>query len=200
MKDHSYKTITGTSEGFYKEKGSKFIAYAYPVSDRDEVKVHLDQLKKQYFDARHHCYAFVLEGENGQEVRANDDGEPGHSAGDPILGQIRSFGLSNVLVVVVRYFGGTKLGVSGLVYAYKTAAELALSQAKTTTVVIKRTIKLQYPYDKTNEVMRLVSELEVEIADQVFEADCLLKGRILPSKYDALKEKVALLDNVILSK
>lgn len=196
MKDRSYKTLVDTSEGFYKEKGSKFIAHAYPVNSTADTKEKVDQLKKQYHDARHHCFAFVLEGSGQQIVRANDDGEPNHSAGDPILGQIRSFGLENVLVVVVRYFGGTKLGVSGLIQAYRTAAENALANASIRTVVVRQPISIAYPYDKTNEVMRLVSEFEISITDQVFEGACLIRGGILPSKLQLLKEKVAILQGV----
>lgn len=200
MKDRSYKTLVGTSEGFYKEKGSKFISYAYRVQNTAEVKEKVAELKKQYHDARHHCFAFVLE-ENGQQItRANDDGEPSHSAGDPILGQIKSFGLENVLVVVVRYFGGTKLGVSGLIQAYKTAAEYALEKANTTTVVVKQKISIAYPYDKTNEVMRLVGEFDINITDQVFEGACLISGGILPSRFAQLKAKLAIIQGVELQK
>lgn len=200
MKDRNYKTLVATSEGFYKEKGSKFISYAYRVQNTAEVKEKVAQLKKQYHDARHHCFAFVLE-ENGQQItRANDDGEPNHSAGDPILGQIKSFGLENVLVVVVRYFGGTKLGVSGLIQAYKTAAEHALAEATTTTVVVRQQIHIAYPYDKTNEVMRLVSEFDINITDQVFEGACLISGGILPSRLAQLKAKLAIIQGVELQK
>src|SRR5690606_7725476 len=123
--DDGYRTIAQPAEGLYKEKGSKFIALAYPVYTEEEIKDRLAELRKKYYDARHHCYAYML-GADKSRYRANDDGEPNHSAGDPILGQIRSADLSNVLVVVVRYFGGTKLGVSGLITAYKTATADAL--------------------------------------------------------------------------
>ena len=121
----SFLTIGQPAEGLYKEKGSKFIGLAFPVKTEDEVKERLEETRKTYYDARHHCYAYIL-GHEGTQFRANDDGEPNHSAGDPILGQIRSKELTNTLVIVVRYFGGTKLGVSGLINAYKTAAALAL--------------------------------------------------------------------------
>ncbi|MEQ9007162.1 MAG: YigZ family protein, partial [Ekhidna sp.] len=117
-----YHTIKEKSEGLYKEKGSKYLAFAYPVKSEVEIKEIQESLRKEYYDARHHCFAWVL-GMDDQSYRANDDGEPAHSAGDPILGQIRSFELTNVLVVVIRYFGGTKLGVGGLINAYKTATE-----------------------------------------------------------------------------
>jgi len=114
----TYFTIKHESEGFYKEKGSKFLAFAYPVQDEAAVKERTSELKKVYYDARHHCYAYIL-GHDGEQYRASDDGEPNHSAGDPILGQIKSNNLTNTLIVVVRYFGGTKLGISGLINAYK---------------------------------------------------------------------------------
>jgi len=196
MEDRSYKTIANEAGGFYKEKGSKFIAYAYPVKSTTEVKKRVSELKKEYYDARHHCYAFILGENNQQIVRANDDGEPGHSAGDSILGQIKSFELENVLVVVIRYFGGTKLGVSGLIQAYKTAAEDALSKARVIEVVVKRTIEIHYPYTKTSEVMRLVGEFEVDISSQLFEEACLIVGKILPSKFNQLKDKIALVQGV----
>jgi len=199
MEDRTYKTIAKDAEGFYKEKGSKFMAFAYPVKNTTEVKEKVSELKKEYYDARHHCYAFILEENNQQIVRANDDGEPGHSAGDPILGQIKSFELENVLVVVVRYFGGTKLGVSGLIYAYKTAAEDALSKARIIEVVVKRRIEISYPYTKTNEVMRLVGEFEVDISSQLFEESCLIVGQILPSRFSQLKDKITLVQDVFLT-
>ena len=123
-----FLTIQKKSEGIYKEKGSKFIAYAYPIKTEEEVRPLLKSLKKEYYDARHHCYAFVL-GKDKKRFRAADDGEPSNSAGAPILGQIRSLDLTNVLVVVVRYFGGTKLGVPGLITAYREAAKDALNQS-----------------------------------------------------------------------
>jgi uncharacterized YigZ family protein len=118
----SYLTIASPSEGSYKEKGSRFLAFAYPVSSETEIREKLESLKAQYFDARHHCYAWML-GPEKKHFRANDDGEPNHSAGDPILGQLRAMKLTNVLIVVVRYFGGTKLGVGGLISAYRSAAK-----------------------------------------------------------------------------
>lgn len=188
-----YKTITGEAEGFYKEKGSKFIAYAYHVESIDDVKNRISELKKRYFDARHHCFAHIIENGNQPLIRANDDGEPGHSAGDPILGQIRSFELTNTLVVVVRYFGGTKLGVSGLIHAYKTAAEEALQNCQIKTVEIKTKFGLNYPYDKTNEVMRITSDFGVEVLNQEFQEDCLLVGKIEPENFEALKAKLSLI-------
>ncbi|MFD3002517.1 IMPACT family protein [Pontibacter toksunensis] len=172
--EDTYRTIEAPAEGLYKEKGSKFIGLAYPVYTEEEVKETMAELKKQYYDARHHCYAYSLGADKGR-FRANDDGEPNHSAGDPILGQIRSADLSNILIVVIRYFGGTKLGVSGLINAYKTAAADALENA---TIVEKHeTVLLQvhYAYPQMNEVMSLVKEYDLNVRDQHFELDCRLK-------------------------
>lgn len=188
----SYRTISAPSEGLYKEKGSKFLAFSFPVSSEEEVKARQEELRKQYHDARHHCYAYVL-GADRKDTRANDDGEPNHSAGDPILGQINSKQLTNVLVVVVRYFGGTKLGVSGLINAYKVSAEEALNNAVIKKVDITRNVKINYGYETTNEVMRLVSDFEIKINDQVFEAECSLKGEVKVNLVEGLLEKVQLL-------
>lgn len=188
----SYRIIKSPTEGFYKEKGSKFISFAYQVNSIDEVKEKLDVLKKEYYDARHHCYAHMIRDGVHQLIRANDDGEPNHSAGDPILGQIRSFDLSNTLVVVVRYFGGTKLGVSGLINAYKTAAEDALQKADVEVVEIKQAFQVTYEYEKTSDVMRIVNDFGVEITNQEYLEICTLYGRIEPEKFEALKDKLAL--------
>ena len=139
----AYKTLSKKGEGVYKEKGSKFLAFAYHVENDEAIRDVLEDIKKVYFDARHHCYAYVL-GPERKVFRANDDGEPNHSAGDPILGQINSKELTNTLVVVVRYFGGTKLGVSGLITAYRTAAEEALDAAQITTIEIKERAIIHY--------------------------------------------------------
>jgi uncharacterized YigZ family protein len=169
--EDTYRTLDAPSEGLYKEKGSKFIALAYPVYSEEEVKEILAGLRKQYYDARHHCYAYSL-GADKSRYRANDDGEPNHSAGDPILGQIRSADLSNVLVVVIRYFGGTKLGVSGLIHAYKTATAEALALA---TIIEKHEtalLQVHFAYPQMNDVMSLVKEYELGVKDQQFELNC----------------------------
>ncbi len=183
----SYLTISKAGEGFYKEKGSKFIAIANYAESEVTVQSNLDGLRKQYYDARHHCYAYSLGIENVR-TRANDDGEPGHSAGDPILGQIRSLDLHNCLVVVIRYFGGTKLGVGGLIHAYKTAAASALEDATIVKKKITQSLEVRFPYTETNEVMRKLNELEVEIVNQEFTMDCLIQGEILKSQALRLPE------------
>jgi uncharacterized YigZ family protein len=192
MQIFSYRTIQQASEGNYKEKGSKFLGFAFPVQSESDVKQKIADLKKQYFDARHHCYAYML-GEDKMKYRAFDDGEPNHSAGDPILGQIRSKNLTNVLVVVVRYFGGVKLGVGGLISAYRLAAEDALNNS---TVIEKEVFKkyfILYPYVSTPEVMKLIKQYEVEINSQSFENDCTLDVAIPLRLNKEFKEKVLLL-------
>jgi uncharacterized YigZ family protein len=167
----TYFTLKGNSEGFYKEKGSKFLAFAFVVSDENEVKQKLAELKKRYYDARHHCYAYIL-GNKSEKYRANDDGEPGHTAGDPILGQIRSNELTNTLIVVVRYFGGTKLGVGGLIHAYKTAAADAIVNNSIAEKLILSELNIQFEYDHLNQVMKLVKDFELEIITQKMEISC----------------------------
>lgn len=184
----TYRTLAGTSEALYKEKGSKFIARAYPVGNEQDIKEVLESLRKEYFDARHHCYAWIL-GPDGQHYRANDAGEPNHSAGDPILGQIRSLELTNTLVVVIRYFGGTKLGVSGLIQAYKTAAAEALAANEIVEEIIRKPLTLYFGYELTNEVMRLISELELQIQDQQFTDRCIMQVAVRQSKFEETLEK-----------
>lgn len=191
----SFLTISKTSEGLYKEKGSKFIALAFPARTEEQVKEKLEEVKKTYYDARHHCYAYIL-GADGAQYRANDDGEPNHSAGDPILGQIRSRELTNTLVVVVRYFGGTKLGVSGLINAYKTAASEALEQNKVVEKLITRSVRFKFPYEEMNEVMKLVNDFEMEITDQKFEMECQLNAEVIVSKVEEFENKATLLQNL----
>ena len=147
---NTYYTIESRTEGLYKEKGSKFLAFAFPVSSEEDIKKFQEELRTKYYDARHHCFAWVL-GLDNQRWRANDDGEPAHSAGDPILGQIRSFELTNVLIVVIRYFGGTKLGVGGLINAYKTASEEALTQAKKVEVFETKHLTVKFSYEDMKE-------------------------------------------------
>ncbi len=188
----SYRTITGASEGTYREKGSRFHAFAFPVVTETDIHNHLTLLKKKYFDARHHCYAWVL-GADKKLFRAFDDGEPNHSAGDPILGQIRSRDLTNVLVVVVRYFGGIKLGVGGLVTAYKMAAAEALDNAGIIEREVLKEIHIQYDYSATTDVMRLVKEYALEIKSQSFESECALIANFRLRDEARLYEKLNLM-------
>jgi len=188
----SYTTIQSPTEGLYKEKGSKFIAFAFPVAGEEEVKEKIAKLKKEYSDARHHCFAFVL-GADKSKYRAFDDGEPNHSAGDPILGQIRSKNLTNTLVVVVRYFGGVKLGVGGLITAYKLAAEDVLNKAVIIEQEVYQPIHLTYDYASTPEVMRLVKEFGIVISSQEFKERCELYGKIKLRDNDAFVAKIKLM-------
>lgn len=185
MEDDSYITISENGEGLYKEKGSKFLGFAFSVKSEEDVKRHLITLRKQYYDARHFCYAFVI-GKTGDFYRAGDDGEPANSAGAPILGQIRSYNLSDVLVVVVRYFGGTKLGVPGLIHAYKTAASEAICSVSTKKLYIKQKIKFKFDYKDMNEVMRWVRDFEMEVKEQDFQISCILIALIRESKLSTL--------------
>lgn len=177
-----FKTIQKPSEGYFKDKGSKFLAYAYPAYSEEEVKSLLEKLKAEHPKATHHCYAFRL-GTDKNLFRANDDGEPSGSAGKPILGQIDSFGLDNTFVVVVRYYGGTKLGVSGLIHAYREAANLALEQAE---IIEKETFliaRLSFGYESMNQWMQFVKESGFDIILQEFEQSCEMVLRIPDSSH-----------------
>lgn len=189
MSSDAYKTMIEPAEGLYKEKGSKFLAFAWPVTTEEEVKDRLEELKKRFHDARHYCYAWVIGPEN-PAWRANDDGEPGNSAGVPILNQIRSFELVNVLVVVVRYFGGTKLGVGGLVQAYKTAARLALEQSKIVEKFLTVRIDITYAYEHTSEVMRFLHEFDLSPQRQYFGASCSMELQVRKSQAAAVKSRL----------
>lgn len=172
MKD-TYKTIVQSSpEVLFKDRNSKFFGYAFPISQEDEVKPLIEQLKKKHYQARHWCYAWVL-GKRYERFRANDDGEPSNSAGAPIHGQLQSYDVTNVLVVVVRYFGGTKLGVGGLINAYRTGAQLALEAAAIEERTIDTEFKIQFEYPILNKVMRLIKDHEVTIVQQQMELNCL---------------------------
>lgn len=164
--------LTTISEALIKEKGSKFYAYAYPVKSREEVDACLLALRKKYYDARHHCYALRL-GKEGEISLANDDGEPSHTAGDPILGQIRSRNLTNTLVVVIRYFGGTLLGVRGLIDAYKSSAAAALDNNVFAEIIPVFTIKITFPYEKTSEIQRTLHPFQATIIKATYEMDCM---------------------------
>lgn len=171
----TYKTIEKPSdEVLFKEKNSKFFGYAFPVQSENEVKEILDQLKKQHYTARHWCYAYQI-GTKTKIYRANDDGEPNNSAGMPIYGQIQSFDVTNILVVVVRYFGGVKLGVGGLVTAYKTAAQMALEASEIVEKTINAHFLIRFDYKNMNKVMRVIKEKNLNVVNQVLELDCLIE-------------------------
>lgn len=169
----SYHTITAPATGEFKDRGSKFLGYAYPVRSEEEALVYLEMLRKEHFKARHHCFAWRL-GVDGTRFRANDDGEPGGTAGRPILGQIDSFGLTDVFIVVVRYFGGTLLGSSGLIHAYREAAAEALRNAEIVEKIIKDHFTLDFDYALMPDVMNAVKKLDLEIIQQTFDERGLL--------------------------
>lgn len=189
MFDDTYRTISAPAEGLYKEKGSKFLAFAFPVTTVEEVKEHLDALRKRYFDARHHCYAYIL-GPTKEAYRVNDDGEPSGTGGRPIHGQLLSADLTNTLIVVVRYFGGILLGASGLANAYKAAARDAIANATIKECTIDVTYRLHFQYPLMNDVMRILKEQNLTPRNQVFELDCQLDINVRQSQsvraYDAL--------------
>ncbi|MDW7691091.1 YigZ family protein [Flammeovirgaceae bacterium SG7u.111] len=193
--EDTYLSIDSPSEGFYKEKGSKFLAYAYPVKTEDQVKEKIQELKKKYYDARHHCYAFMM-GRKMDRFRAADDGEPGNSAGAPILGQIRSRELTDVLVVVVRYFGGTKLGVSGLINAYKTSAAEALENAEIIEKIITETLSMTFEYPQMNDVMKVVKDYDLNILKQEFTMDCIMEVEVREKLLPEVRAKLEKVDGL----
>lgn len=187
----TFKSICQPSpEVVFKEKGSKFFGYAFPVKTEEEVEDALQMLKKKHHKARHFCYAYQL-GMHYEKYRVNDDGEPSNSAGMPIYGQLQSFEVTNILVVVVRYFGGTKLGVGGLISAYKTTALQSLETSKIIQKEIQKNLYLQCSYDLMNAVMRLVKEEKLEISEQKLLEDCTFTIPIRLNALETIKEKVA---------
>lgn len=185
----SFYTIAGTYNGLYKEKGSKFLALATPVESEKEINEIIHQQKKDHYNARHHCYAYRL-GASGENYKANDDNEPAYTAGKPILGQIDAFGLSNVVVVVVRYFGGTLLGKGGLINAYKSAAREALAQAKKIEVTIDDYFRIECGYEDVDFLMRLFSEINVVPKNQVFEEKCTFEIGVRKSTVPVMTKKL----------
>ncbi len=189
MVDDTYLTLSEAAEAIYKEKSSKFLAYAYPVSDEEQIRLHLEALRKRYYDATHHCYAWRL-GPAGEAFRANDDGEPSSTAGRPILGQLLSRELTDTLIVVVRYFGGTKLGVGGLVTAYKESAAAVLDAAQVIERTVDRTFEVTFGYGVMNDVMRIVKEQQPRVQEQSFDNTCRMRLVIRASQADALLGKL----------
>ncbi len=191
MKD-TYKTITKSSEGIYKDKGSKFIALAFPVADEEEAKTILSQIRKEYYDAHHHCYAWAL-GYEQENHKFNDDGEPSGSAGKPIWGQIRSFELTNILIVAIRYFGGTKLGVRGLIDAYKGAAQDAIENNKIVTKTIRDYYSIYFDYPSMNDVMRIMKEFDLPQHKHDFGISCRIDFSIRKNETEKVLSQFALL-------
>jgi uncharacterized YigZ family protein len=188
MFDDTYNIITNSGEGLFKDKGSKFIAQAFAVDSETEAKEGIEEIKKKFHDARHHCYAYMI-GPDKSCFRSNDDGEPSGTAGKPILNQILSKDLTNICVVVVRYFGGTKLGVSGLINAYKTAAREALEQTNIEERTIDEVYSLEFEYPLMNEVMRIMKEENLQQINPRFELSCYLEIKIRKNEAEKIVEK-----------
>ena len=184
-----YKTISGTSEGAYSELRSKFLAFAHPVTTVEEAMAVVEQYQKKFYDARHVCWAYML-GPEREVFRSNDNGEPRGTAGKPILGQINSFGLTDVVVMVVRYFGGVKLGTSGLIVAYRTAAAEALSNASIVVRTVDEDYTFSFEYPFMTAVMKVVREMDARIVSQTYDMDCSMTVSLRKGKMDELKEKV----------
>ncbi|MFZ4522905.1 MAG: IMPACT family protein [Bacteroidales bacterium] len=195
----SFLSVEGESRALFRDKASKFIAVALPVVSEEEVKASLEELRKTYHDANHHCYAYRL-GIDGQVFRVNDDGEPSGSAGKPIYGQILSTGLSDILVVVVRYFGGTKLGIPGLIHAYKTAAREALDQAVIVEKTIRTELRVTFDYPVMNEIMRILKEEGVKIVHQYAMEKCEIDFLIRKSCEEKIITRINRLKNIKLTK
>ena len=193
--DDTYRTIRDLSEGYYTEKRSRFLSFALPVRTPDEVKTQVDAYRKKYYDARHVCWAYML-GPDRTTFRANDDGEPSSTAGKPILGQINSNNLTDILIIVVRYFGGIELGTSGLIVAYRTAAAEAIAAARIEERTVDETITITFEYPHLNSVMRIVKEDKPDVLTQSFELTCEMTLRIRQSRMDTLKSRLLKVDSL----
>jgi uncharacterized YigZ family protein len=185
----SYKSIAAPSEGLFKDNGSRFIARAYPVETEEEVKEIVASLKKEFYDARHHVYAYRL-GYKGDRFRANDDGEPSGSSGRPVLGQIDSNGLSDILVVVIRYFGGIKLGIPGLIRAYKTSTSDAIANAEIVEKIASRMYRVSFGYMGMNSVMKVFKDMGLEQKNQKFDMECSIDTSVRLSQVDTFLERM----------
>ena len=193
--DDSYKTIAAIAEGTYTEKRSKFLAFALPVETVDEVKRYVAEYQKRYYDARHACYAYML-GAERTDFRANDNGEPSGTAGKPILGQINSYGLTNILIIVIRYFGGIKLGTSGLIVAYRQAAIEALENAQIIEKTVDDDITFTYEFPMMNAVMKIVKDLNPQIIAQGYDTDCTMTLRIRRGMMPQLRERLSKVESL----
>lgn len=197
--EDTYRTITGSSEGLYKEKGSKFLAFAYHVESEEEVKAKLGELRKKYYDARHHCYAYAL-GPKRSAFRMNDDGEPSGTGGKPIYGQLLSMDVTDVLIVVVRYFGGVLLGTSGLTNAYKTAAREALEAATIEERTVDDRYRVGFKYEQMNDVMRIVKDYGLTLTKQRFEMECEVEFSVRQSNSERVRQAFENLRTVSIEK
>jgi uncharacterized YigZ family protein len=186
----TYRSIAAPSKGIYKELGSKFLAFAYPVETEEAARRVLEEVRKEYFDARHHCYAWRL-GRTGEPYRMNDDGEPSSTAGRPIHGQLLSNELSDILVVVVRYFGGTKLGVPGLIRAYRSATQDAIANAEIIEKVAGETLTVTFDYLQMNDVMKVLKDMDITPLNQQFDLRCTLTARVRLSRIEEFRKQLA---------
>jgi len=191
----TYKTVASGARGLFKDRGSRFIALVIPVTGQDEIKEKLEELRKEFHDARHHCYAWVL-GPDRQSWRANDDGEPSGTAGRPILGQINSRELTDILIVVIRYFGGTLLGVSGLINAYRSAAEDALSNASIIEKTVMHTYAIKFPYLSMNDVMKVLKEEGCSQSSHSYGNDCSVVISLRSSSAERITERLLKIDGL----
>lgn len=198
-KKDTYKTLGKRSEGLFKDKGSKFIAHALPITSEEEFKQELEALKKKYYDARHHCYAYIL-GFDREEYRANDDGEPSGTAGKPIHGQLLSHDLTDSLIVVIRYFGGTKLGVRGLINAYKFAALDAIQNNTIVEKILKDQFDVVFDYVDMNDVMRIIKEENLDIVSQDFQMTCTLRFSVRQKFSEKVEQRFTDLRKVKINK
>ena len=193
-----YKTITEPSQGSFRDKGSKFLSFAIAANTEQEVKQHLEALRKQYYDATHHCYAYIL-GFDKSAFRINDDGEPSGTAGRPIYGQLLSHDLTNTLIVVVRYYGGTNLGVPGLIHAYKTAAAEALGKATIVTKIVKEMYQIEYPYEAMNDVMKIIKDEILEVINNEFGMKCVIRLAIRHSVSERVTGKFSKINQLVIN-
>lgn len=194
----TFRTIEKPSEGIFKDKGSKFIAYAFPVNSEEEIKEIVLSIRKEHHSARHHCYAWRL-GADKLQFRVNDDGEPSSTAGKPILGQIQSFDLTNILIVVVRYFGGTLLGVSGLINAYRNAANEAINQAIIIEKIVERQLLIEFDYSAMNEVMKIIKDEKLPQLESRFDLSCSLKTSIRASEASRIENMLLKIENLTIT-
>ena len=190
-----YNTIEQPSEGIYKEKGSKFISYAYPVYTEEDIKEHVKKIKEEYYDARHHCFAWQL-GTDGLRYRANDDGEPSGTAGKPILGQLKSMELTNILVIVIRYFGGTKLGVPGLIHAYREATIDAINNATIVEKTVNDVYTVFFDYGVMNDIMKIVKDESLHIINQKFDLACEIEFTLRQSEVEKVINRIKKVESV----
>jgi uncharacterized YigZ family protein len=193
--EDTYKTIESPAEGLFKDKGSKFIAYAFPVTTEEEIKDIINSIKKEHHAARHHCYAWRL-GYEKLLLRANDDGEPSSTAGKPILGQIQAANLTDILIVVVRYFGGTLLGVSGLINAYKTAAAEVINQSKIVERLVEKRITVEFGYEVMNDVMKIFKDEKLPQLDPAFDLNCSIGTSIRLSEFERIANQLVKIEGV----